>query len=108
MHSRQMVRRGLSGSIYSTPSMAKGGGNNDKAIKLQQQSMRQSDRQAKAMEKILGQQAAAAEAQVVPAYEAPAPAPTQTTADLDAVAMDYRKRTMRRQGLNNTVFAGAK
>lgn len=89
--------------------MAKGGGgNNDKAIKLQRQSMRDSRLQAKSLEKIMKRQAKAQEAQVLPQFEGAAAGPTQTTADLEAVANDTRLRAMRRQGLNSTVYAGAR
>ena len=53
-------------------------------------------------------QAKAQEAQVLPQFEGAAAGPTQTTADLEAVANDTRLRAMRRQGLNSTVYAGAR
>jgi len=88
--------------------MAKGGGNNDKAIALQRQSMRDSRMQAKTMANLMKRQAKAAENQVLPQFEGAAAQPTMTTADMDAVATDIRTRAMRRQGLNSTVYAGAR
>lgn len=89
--------------------MAKGGGgNNDKAIALQRQSMRDSRVQAKNMAKLMKRQAKAAENQVLPTFEGAAAAPTMTTADIEAVGNDARVRAMRRQGLNSTVYAGLK
>ena len=90
--------------------MAKGSNNssNDKALKLQQQSLRDSRIQAKSLEKLMKKQAEAAASVELPKFEGAAPAPTQTSADLEAVATDQRLRAMRKQGLNSTVYAGAK
>lgn len=88
--------------------MGKGGGNNDKALKLQKQSLRDSREQARRLEKLMKAQARAAGSMVLPKYEGPAAAPTQTTADLEGAATDMRTRNMRRMGLNNTVYAGAR
>ena len=88
--------------------MAKGGGNNDKALKLQKESLKESKLQNQRLTDMMKSSAKAAEAQVLPPIETPAAAPTQSTADLEAVAQDVRMRRMRRQGLNSTTFAGAK
>ena len=89
--------------------MAKGSSsNNNKALKLQQQSQKDSREQAKRLEALMKAQAKAAESQVLPQFEGQPPAPTQTTADLDAVANETRLRMMRRQGLDATVYAGAR
>lgn len=92
--------------------MAKGKSNNNsndkKALKLQQQQLKESREQSKRLERMMRSSAHFASSQVLPKFEGAAAAPTQTTADLEAVAMDARQRTMRRQGLNSTVYAGAR
>lgn len=87
--------------------MAKGGGgNNDKAIKLQRQGLRDARVNNAAMMKMMKKSAKDQAGQVLPKYEGPAAVPTQTTADLEGVANDIRQRAMRRQGVNATMFAG--
>lgn len=87
--------------------MAKGG-NNSEALKLQKQSMKESAAQAKRMEKMMKAQAKAAAGMELPKFEGAAAPPTQSSADVEAAGMEMRQRQMRRQGLNSTVYAGAK
>ena len=104
-----MVRLFLSERENYLTSMAKGSSdsNNKKAIKLQQQSMAQSRKDSLRIEAIMKQQAQAAESQVLPKFEGAAAQPTQTTADMEAAIYERRLSSRRKQGLNNTVFAGA-
>ena len=88
--------------------MAKGSSsNNDKAIKLQKQQMAQSRKDGLQMQKILQQQAKAAESMVMPKFEGAAAQPSQTNADLEAAIYERRLASRKKQGLNSTVFAGA-
>ena len=89
--------------------MAKGSSdsNNKKAIKLQQQQMQQSRKDGLRMEGILKSQASAAESMVMPKFEGASASPTTTTADMEAAVYERRLASRRKQGLNNTVFAGA-
>lgn len=88
--------------------MSKGGGNNSEAIKLQKQSLEDQRVSSRRIEQTMKQSAKAAEAQVLPKFESPAPQAMQTLADLEATANETRVRSMRKQGLNNTTFAGAR
>lgn len=87
--------------------MAKGG-NNSEAIKLQNASLKESRLQAARMEAMMKASTKAAERQVMPAFEGAAPAPTVSSADIEAAGNEMRTRLMRRQGYNSTVYAGAK
>lgn len=70
--------------------------------------MKDSRKQAKQLEAMMKAQAEAAAGVELPKFEGAAAAPTQSSVDVEAAGMEMRQRLMRRQGLNQTVYAGAK
>jgi hypothetical protein len=77
--------------------------NNDKAIKQQRVANQQSQSNFKEQMKMMKQQMKSAEAVQLPTYEAPAPAPTRSSADVAAAGREMRMSRRRKYGFNQSV-----
>jgi hypothetical protein len=81
--------------------------NNDKAIKQQRVANQQSQSNFKEQMKMMKQQMKSAEAVQLPTYEAPAPAPTRSSADVAAAGREMRMSRRRKYGFNQSVARSA-
>jgi hypothetical protein len=77
--------------------------NNDKAVKQQRVANQQSQSNFKEQMKMMKQQMKSAEAVQLPTYEAPAPAPTRSSADVAAAGREMRMSRRRKYGFNQSV-----
>ena len=89
--------------------MAKGSRdqNQKQAIKLQNQSLARSRKDGLRIEESLKAMAKANERMVQPKFEGSAAQPTVTMADMEASMYERRNARRRKQGLNDTTYAGA-
>jgi DNA-binding IclR family transcriptional regulator len=77
--------------------------NNDKAVKQQKQANQQSQSNFKEQMKMMQKQMKQAEAVQLPTYEAPAPNPTRSSADVAAAGREMRMSRRRKYGFNQSV-----
>jgi hypothetical protein len=77
--------------------------NNDKAVKQQKQANQQSQSNFKEQMKMMQKQMKQAEAVQLPTYEAPAPSPTRSSADVAAAGREMRMSRRRKYGFNQSV-----